>query len=360
MEDSVIQLKRSPVNGTFELTGRCNLNCEMCYVHISDKRIKELGYHERSTNEWIDMAKQVFDAGTFKLLITGGEPMIREDFCEIYEAIAKMGFYITLYTNATLITSKIINVLKKYPPHIIGVTIYGVTPDTYKKVCGSGRAYYHMLDGLEKLMKLPSHIELRTTIIKDNLHEAKKIEKFIKRFGDRVTFNINHIVFKSGRNSIANIQNHRLLPEQSAKFYCDRFINLIEEYKDDQEKLNELHLNQKKGQNNSVDKDFIKHGPYGCNAGYNDYTISWNGHLLPCSLFDKYYTNPFEEGFINSWNRLEDVMPKSVIPEKCQKCSVEQFCGVCVASRYCETGKIDGIPQYFCQQAKAYEKFFKK
>ena len=32
---------RSPINGTFELTGRCNLNCKMCYVHVDQKRIQQ-------------------------------------------------------------------------------------------------------------------------------------------------------------------------------------------------------------------------------------------------------------------------------------------------------------------------------
>ena len=362
MPQKISMPRRNPINGTFELTGRCNLNCKMCYVHVDDKRIKELGYHERSAKDWINIAKQAFDAGTFKLLITGGEPMLRSDFCEIYEAIAKMGFYITLYTNATLVTPKIMDTLKKYPPHIIGITIYGVTAKTYEKVCGSGKAYYKMMDGLKELMTLPSHIELRTTIIKENLDESEQIEKFIKSFGNKVTFNINHVVFKSGRNSIANISDHRLSPEQSAFFYCNRFIKLVEDYKDDSKKLNELRNTQKDENKNdsTAGKKAAYRGLYGCGAGYNDFTISWDGRLLPCSLFDANYTNPFEEGFQQAWQRLEEVMPNIKIPSKCQKCSVEQFCGVCIASRYCETGKTDGIPQYFCHQAEAYDKILKQ
>ena len=174
---------RSPINGTFELTGRCNLNCKMCYVHVDQKRINTRSSVERTAEEWIDMARQVFEAGTFRLLLTGGEPILRPDFCEIYQAIAKMGFYITLYTNATLISPQIMEVLKRYPPHTLGITIYGVSSDTYKKVCGSSEAYDRMMEGLDKLLSLPSQIELRTTIIQDNLEEAAQIEKFIKSFG---------------------------------------------------------------------------------------------------------------------------------------------------------------------------------
>ena len=93
--------KRYPLNGTFELTGRCNLSCRMCLVRVDQNRIRELGFRERTTEEWIHMAEQAAEAGTLNLLLTGGEVLIRPDFCEIYEAIAKMGFLLTVYTNAT-------------------------------------------------------------------------------------------------------------------------------------------------------------------------------------------------------------------------------------------------------------------
>ena len=73
----------------------------MCLVRVDQNRIRELGFRERTTEEWIHMAEQAAEAGTLNLLLTGGEVLIRPDFCEIYEAIAKMGFLLTVYTNAT-------------------------------------------------------------------------------------------------------------------------------------------------------------------------------------------------------------------------------------------------------------------
>ena len=104
-----------PLNGTFELTGRCNLSCKMCLVRIGQQQICESGMRERTAGEWIDMAEQVRDAGTFSLLLTGGEVMLRPDFCEIYEAISKMGFILTVYTNATMVTDEIMGMFKKHP-----------------------------------------------------------------------------------------------------------------------------------------------------------------------------------------------------------------------------------------------------
>ncbi|MCQ2511127.1 MAG: radical SAM protein, partial [Lachnospiraceae bacterium] len=233
-------IKRYPYSGTFELTGRCNLNCSMCYVHVNQKKIAELGERELTTEEWKRIADEVCDAGTFQLLITGGEPLIRSDFAEIYTYIAQKGFFLTLYTNAVLLTDEIFEVLKKYPPHAIGVTIYGVTPETYEAVCGNGDAYYRMRKGLEKILTLPSRVELRTTITRQNVYEAEKLEAFIKGFGKRVTFNINHTIFRSGRNSIARPEEVRISPSENVSFYVNRFENLAKEVLDDPDKLSPL------------------------------------------------------------------------------------------------------------------------
>lgn len=352
--------KRLPLTGTFELTGRCNLDCRMCYVHVDKRKIQELGFRERTAAEWIAMARQIFDAGTFKLLLTGGEPMLRPDFCEIYEEIAQMGFFLSLYTNATMITPGIMETLKKYPPHTIGVTVYGVSPEIYGKLCGNPDGYQKMLQGLEALLKLPSKIELRTTIVQDNLEEAKKIEAFVKSFGERVTFNINQTVFQSGRGSIGDAAACRLTPQQNARFYCDRYKDMMEEHLQNPEKITEIRLDlEKKNREERVPQEEMK-GIYGCNAGWNEYTITWDGRMLPCTLMGDFYTEPFEEGFQAAWDRLPDVMLQPKMPTKCRECTVQQFCGVCPASRYCETGDFDGIPEYFCQLAEVYNQILKQ
>ena len=230
------KIKRYPLNGTFELTARCNLSCEMCYIRIDDKKIKELGETEKTFDEWIDMAKQAKDAGTMSLLITGGEPMLRPDFCEIYKEIAKMGFILTIYTNATMITPKIMDVLKKYPPHTIGITIYGASEETYRKVCKNGNAYYKMLHGVEQLLTLPSRIELRTTIVNNNKKDLGKIEDFVENLNrDDITLSVSRAVFKSIRGSIAQPSKCRLTPEENAVMFCQRYINTWNKYKHNEE-----------------------------------------------------------------------------------------------------------------------------
>lgn len=177
----IMKPRRIPLEGTFELTVRCNLHCKMCLFRHDDKENDQIINNELTTEQWIQIARDVANAGTVHLLLTGGEPMMRTDFCDLYEGIYKQGFLITLYTNATMVTSKIMETLRKYPPHKIGVTIYGASPAVYKKVCGSSDAFERTVSGIHRLQDLPSILEFRTTVIKDNYLEVNEIEKLIYR-----------------------------------------------------------------------------------------------------------------------------------------------------------------------------------
>ena len=87
-----------PVSGFFELTPRCNLQCKMCYIRMTPQQMAPIG-RERTAREWLELGRDARDAGMIFLLLTGGEPTIREDFPEIYEGLARMGLSISINTD---------------------------------------------------------------------------------------------------------------------------------------------------------------------------------------------------------------------------------------------------------------------
>lgn len=68
-----------PIDATFELTVRCNMKCKMCMFRQNGTESREL-----TAKDWIKIASEAAEMGTGSLLITGGEPMLRPDFPEIY------------------------------------------------------------------------------------------------------------------------------------------------------------------------------------------------------------------------------------------------------------------------------------
>lgn len=350
--------RRIPTEGTFELTVRCNLHCKMCLFRHDDSENESIMAEELTAEQWIDMAKQVSDAGTCSLLITGGEPLLRSDFCEIWEGIYQQGFIMTLYTNAILVNDKIMDTLRKYPPHRIGVTIYGAKPDTYKKVCGSAQAFDQTIQGIKQLQTLPSIIECRTTIIKDNFEDADGIEKIVHElFGEDQRLTQTRVVTKAVRGACADVESCRLSPEDNVRLVFRRGINLIKSYVGDDYDENMLRIKQLKSKETNSE---LKMTLFGCNAGMSDYTISWDGKLIGCQMLGLFKTDALHDGFKQAWEDFPYKVKLPKLNETCSKCNKKELCNCCIASRYAETGSLNGCPEYVCKDTEMIYKLINR
>lgn len=339
---------RNPTSGTFELTIRCNLHCKMCLFRHADSENAELMASELTAQQWIDMARQVAEAGTVQLLVTGGEPMLRPDFCEVWAGIYRQGFLITLYTNATLVTPQIMETLRKYPPHKIGVTIYGASPETYGKVCGNPNAFEQAIAGMHQLQTLPSQMEFRTTIIRDNYPEASAMEQLVHdEFGAQHKLVQTRIVTKAVRGACADVAACRLEPEDNVRLAYRRGIDIIKRFVGDS-------YDEKNLRAEYVDRSQDKvYAPrltlFGCEAGMHDYTISWDGKLLGCQMMGNFSVDAMQEGFSSAWDAFPSVVKLPPVNETCLACESRTICNCCYASRYAETGDLGGCPDYVCR-----------
>ena len=98
--------RRYHLGGSLDLTARCNLNCVHCYIRqpAGDEAVKA---GEMTTDQFTWLIDRMAEAGTLFLLITGGEPLLRPDFEQIYTHAKRRGMLISLFTNATLLTPRI-------------------------------------------------------------------------------------------------------------------------------------------------------------------------------------------------------------------------------------------------------------
>lgn len=112
-----------PIAGTFELTARCNFNCPMCYVHLSQEEVTKQG-KELTAQQWIDLARQAKDMGMITALLTGGEPFVRKDFFEIYHAIKEMGVLVSINSNGSMLRGSVLQQLLEDPLTVATFTLY--------------------------------------------------------------------------------------------------------------------------------------------------------------------------------------------------------------------------------------------
>ena len=91
---------RVPLSIGIEPTARCNLRCTHCYV---PGPAASAVHGELDAAEWKEILDRAAELGTFYLLITGGEPFVRDDILEIYRHAKRLGMLVTLFTNGTLL-----------------------------------------------------------------------------------------------------------------------------------------------------------------------------------------------------------------------------------------------------------------
>lgn len=335
-----------PVSGIFELTPRCNLNCKMCYVRLTPQQMAPIGT-ERTTEQWLSLAKEAKDAGMIFLLITGGEPTLREDFAEIYEGLAKMGLSITINTNGTLITEKIKRLWKEFPPAQVNITLYGTSSEDYKELCGNSAAFESMKDALDWLDCNNILVHLNATIDSNSYHKWKSLEDFANE--RNLELRMQSYCFPPSRRSECTSCSEfsRISPEEAGKLVADEIL-----YREGAESIKRRAENLCSPLQKNCDLDLGE--PMQCLAGRSQFWVTWNGNLTPCGMLHTPATHPFNDSFMLSWNKLREIVESIRLCPECSKCEIAGSCMNCAAVTFAETGRFDGKPEYMCKLNEAY------
>jgi MoaA/NifB/PqqE/SkfB family radical SAM enzyme len=110
-----------PVEMVIDITKRCNFRCTHCDVWKNQFSQEDLG-----TKEWKDIIANLRNYfGVYRLVISGGEPLLREDIFEILTLAKKLGIYTILNTNGSLISEDVADKLVKLVSEI-RISLYGI------------------------------------------------------------------------------------------------------------------------------------------------------------------------------------------------------------------------------------------
>lgn len=121
----------TPLAGNFEITPRCNFNCRMCYVHLTEEQQRARG-SELSADEWLAIAEKARAQGMLFLLLTGGEPLMRQDLRYLLTELKKMGLLISINSNGSLINDEWLEFFRREPPFRFNITLYGCSDRSYR------------------------------------------------------------------------------------------------------------------------------------------------------------------------------------------------------------------------------------
>ncbi len=339
-----------PLDFYLELTAQCNNNCSHCYINLPPND-RDARKSEISLSEINRIADQAVELGAVWCLITGGEPLLRKDFSDIYLSLKRKGLLVSVFTNACLITQDHINLFKKYPPRDIEVTVYGVTEETYERVTRKPGSYKAFRRGLDLLIDYGIKVRLKAVAIRSNVQELPQIAEFCRKYtSDYFRFdpllNLRH-----DRNPARNkeITSERLSPEE---------IAAIEQA--DKERAGTLvkHCDQYIFHEESGDQ--VCNHLFRCGAGNSSFIVSYDGIFRLCGeLWHSQTTLDLRTHDLReAWDKLvPHVREMRSVSEdflkRCRACPIINLCLWCPASAFLETGSMDGFSDYFCAVAHA-------
>jgi radical SAM protein with 4Fe4S-binding SPASM domain len=346
--------KRIPFSFELEVTARCNNNCRHCCINLPGGDIKARK-QELSLEEIKEITDQAVAMGAIWCLITGGEPLLREDFFSIYSYMKKRGLLVSVFTNATLITEEHVRLFRKYPPRDLEVTVYGVTPKTYEQVTRTAGSYAAFMRGLNLLLVSGINVRLKAMALRSNIQEMPEIARFCRE-RTKDYFRLDpflHLRYDGDQKRNEDIRSERLSPEEIAALE-----------RSDPERLEALQKSCGRliaSDSSFPDCDHLFH----CGAGNDSFNISYNGLLRLCpSLWHPDCVYDLKRGNLKeAWQTFIPQVrgmrsKRREFLDNCLGCLIVNLCMWCPAHAHLETGAMDSPVDYFCRVAHARTEFF--
>jgi radical SAM protein with 4Fe4S-binding SPASM domain len=299
-----------PLAVHLEIAAACNLTCRHCFAGPLPRHQDPLQLEE------LDALFQTLAAmGSFRLGLTGGEPLLRHDLFQIVDMAVAHGLHPCLTTNGLLITEKIAKEFGKREFVWLNVSLDGASAASNDQIRGAG-TFDRVMHGLS-LLRQHARFTLAFTIMSSNHSQVQECAELAQRVGaDSAVFRPLYPV------GIAK-DNMELMPTFSQ--YTDALQTLA----------GDLHGIDPFSPHTRAEKQARVFSNNGCGAGNLVCSISVQGNVNPCSFLGTSHDagNIRDVPFHHIWHESRGF--RSI-----RDCDDERFCGGCRARSQAFEGSI--------------------
>jgi radical SAM protein with 4Fe4S-binding SPASM domain len=333
-----------------ELTERCDNACQHCYINLprEDAAARKA---EWSAGEWKNLLAQAAALGALSVRFTGGEPLLRDDFAEIYEAARRLGLKVTLFTNARRITPALVALFQRIPPlQKIEITVYGMRAETYEAVSRAPGSFAEFRRGVDLLLAGGVPFAVKSVDLPQTTPDLQAFQDWAASLpGMEVPAGVTRVLDLRARRDSAARMRHiaalRAAPEDVA--------GKILAGKDARAEM--LRLARNHGGKAGAP------ALWNCGAGQCALPcIDAYGRMQACMLLRAprlgydLRTGSLQDALESHFPRLKTIRPENpAYLERCGRCFLRGMCDQCAAKSWMESGTLDTPVEYLCQVTHA-------
>ena len=318
---------------SWNTTYRCNLRCSHCYLDTN--ALTRQSANELSTNEGFRLIDQMAELNPNLLLIlTGGEPLLREDIYEIAYYAFRKGMMVVLGTNGNLIDDGIARRLKESGVTGIGISLDSVVPERHDEFRGISGAWDDTIKGIEACCRQGLEFQIQTTVTRENFNEIPNIIEFCYNLGAKV-FNLFFLVCTGKGQELTDI-----IPQQ----YDQALHQLYETQKKYQGKMLvgakcAPHYRRIVYEHDTA-SPLIRAYSGGCPAGTHYCRITPEGNVTPCPYMPNIVGNVRKKSFVELWMDTADfqTLRGDNLNGRCGTCEFRYICKGCRARALATSG----------------------
>ncbi len=341
LDNSKLQTLNSKLSlVAWEVTRSCNLAC----VHCRASSLRGPYAGELTTEEGKRLLEDIAALAKPVIILTGGEPLLREDIFELARYGDRLGLRMVLATNGTLVKPEIAEEMISAGIRRVSISIDGMDAarhDAFRKVPG---AFAGALKGIEILKSAGMEFQINTTVTAGNLDQIQGILDLALRLGAAA----HHIFLLVPTGRGKEMADQEISPadyEKTLHWFYDAGLKTPIQLKatcaPHYYRIDRQRRKERKPPLNGPAAGPLHAMTRGCLGGISFCFISHTGQVQPCGYLELDCGRIREKSFPEIWSDssvFRNLRDLSLYQGKCGRCEFLRVCGGCRARAYEVTG----------------------
>ncbi|MCG3143199.1 MAG: Coenzyme PQQ synthesis protein E [Gammaproteobacteria bacterium] len=328
-----------PILVALNLTRRCNLACAHCYLDAGTRGHGTAD--ELSTGEVKALLDRIADLSSEILVVlTGGEPLLRTDVCELAAHATRRGLAVVVGTNGTLLDDRRVRALQAAGVRALGISLDSLDANHHDRFRGHSGAWVRAVRGIDACRRNGLMFQIHFSVTDANAHELDAMIGFARSAGAAV-LNVFFLVCTGRGASLSNV---------SAAVYERVLTRIAVAAREEKELLVRArcapHFKRLAMTMAGADRGAAAPGleAAGCLAGRRYCRVTPEGELTPCPYIEASAGSVRSAELADLWATAPLFAPlrAPALAGRCGACEYARVCGGCRARPYARDGNLMG------------------